>query len=213
MEKISLYDLLSVLLPGAILTLSIEMLMLNLGFEYDSVATNQYFSLTIFLSFSIFLGSLINISTRGLLKIYRKIGLYTSIYQIYEQAQALNTIKPFYKKLMDKLCSDDCSKEQKVEQLWSEIYFELEATEKIGSPKSFQSFYFFFRNFFTLTILLYIPLIIVIIINWISFKYLIFLAVNILGTFLSVYAGKWYRERMVERMFWTFYSLNKNKQL
>ena len=76
MEKISLYDLLSILLPGALLTLAIEVIINDFGLKIDSLETNNYFKLTLFLSSSIYIGSLINISTKKLLKIYKNLCLY-----------------------------------------------------------------------------------------------------------------------------------------
>jgi hypothetical protein len=213
MEKLSLYDLLSVLLPGALLTLFIEFIAMDYGLDLKSLKFNQYFILTIFLSSSIFLGSLINILTRVFFKFYRKIGLYTSVFKIYNKSKSLNQIQYYFddmlKKINPKHLTTD-TKHQRIENLWSEIYYELEATEKIKTPKAFQSFYFFFRNFFTLGIILFIPLIIQNLLFWFSIKYAVLFGINIIGIFISLFAGKWYRERMVERMFWTYYSLHKN---
>jgi len=216
MEKLSLYDLLSVLLPGALLTLFIEVVATDYGLDLNSLKINQYFRLTIFLTSSIFLGSLVNIITRILFKIYRKIGLFTSVYKIYKKSKNLKQIHAFFDKMMqaiDKRHLKKDSKHERIEYLWNEIYYELEATDKIKTPKAFQSFYFFFRNFFTLGLILLLFLPILVAIKWVSIKYTLLLGVNILGIIMSSFAGKWYRERMVERMFWTYYSLNKNNNL
>jgi len=209
MEKLSLYDLLSILLPGALLTLAIEVIANDFGLKIDSLEINNYFKLTLFLSSSIFIGSLINISTRRLLKIYKKTGLFTPLKTIYKSSTELELIKPFFKKKMNSLAFD--SKKEKLEQLWPIVYYELEATGKISSPKTFQSFYFFFRNFFTLGIILFLPLLFQLIFHCFSPKYIFLCSINVLGIFLSISAAKWNRVKMVERMFWTYYSLNKNK--
>ena len=209
MEKISLYDLLSILLPGAILTLAIEVMATDFGLKINNLEINNYFKLTLFLSFSIFIGSFINILTRKSLKIYKKIGLYTPLKTIYKSSTEIELIKPFLKKKMNSLAFD--SKEEKLEQLWSVVYYELEATGKISSPKAFQSFYFFFRNFFTLGVILLALLIIQMSVICFSPKYIFLCSINILGIFLSISAARWNRVKMVERMFWTYYSLNKNK--
>jgi len=209
MEKISLYDLLSILLPGALLTLAIEVIINDFGLKIDSLETNNYFKLTLFLSSSIYIGSLINISTKKLLKIYKKIGLFTPLKTIYKSSTELELIKPFLKKKMNSLAFD--SKKEKLEQLWSVVYYELEATGKISSPKAFQSFYFFFRNFFTLGIILFLPLLFQLMFHCFSPKYIFLCSINVLGLFLSISAAKWNRVKMVERIFWTYYSLNKNK--
>lgn len=211
MEKISLYDLLSILLPGALLTLVIEVMIYDFGLKIDGLEINNYFKLTLFLSSSIFMGSFVNILTRKFLKLYEKIGLFTPLRKIFESSTELELIKPFLKKKMNLLAFD--SKEEKLEQLWSVVYFELEANGKISNPKAFQSFYFFFRNFFTLGVILFLPLLFQLIFHCFSPKYIFLCSINFLGVFLSISAAKWNRVRMMERMFWTYYSLNKKPKL
>jgi hypothetical protein len=218
MQKLSLYDLLSVLLPGAILTLVIEFIGLNFGIEVSSSDLNEYFTLTLFLSSSIFLGSIINISTRNLLNLYKFIGLYTPLSQIYSKSLGLVHIKPFFQNILDSFTIDfskndndsiENIEKRKLEHLWSIIYYELEAKEDIGAPKAFQSFYFFFRNFFTLGIILFFPLLFLMINKHYEEQYLLFFVFNLISILLSIPAARWNRKQMTERMFWTYYSLNK----
>lgn len=214
MEKLSLYDFLSVLLPGALLTLFIEVLASDLGLEIKGLKINQYFRLTLFLTSAIFLGSLINISTRFFFKFYRKINLFTSIIDIYTKSKSLKYIRYYFDDILidtqiPQLNTDNSN--ANIENLWNEIYYELEATDKIKVPKSFQSFYFFFRNFFTLGMILFPVLTFLFIYNRCAInKYTLLFIINIIGLLISLYVGKWYRGRMVERMFWTYYSLHKN---
>lgn len=214
MEKLSLYDFLSVLLPGALLTLLIEVVATDFGLDLERHEINQYFRLTLFLTSAIFLGSLINISTRFFFKFYRKIKLYTSIIDIYTKSKSLKHIRYYFDDLMVNSQIPQLKTDIKflnIENLWNEIYYELEATDKIKVPKAFQSFYFFFRNFFTLGMILFPVLTFAFIYNRCAInKYTLLFIINIIGLLISLYVGKWYRGRMVERMFWTYYSLHKN---
>jgi len=210
MEKLSLYDFLSVLLPGSLLTLFLLFFVRDLGVDFKQIELNQYFSLMVFLSFSIFLGSIINILTRSLLdKPYKAIGLYEPISKIYSKFSKGKLLEPYYEEMMNKL-SPEKDFDEKIEDVWAKIYYTLEANNKIAVPKSFQSFYFFFRNFFTLGLLLLIPA--VIMLCYYQFNYYLYtLILTILIMVLSIFSAKWNRKKMVERMFWTYYVLYGEK--
>ena len=213
MEKISLYDLLSILLPGAIFTLFIEFMFFQFNWHIDNYEVNEYFKLTIFLSSSIFFGSIINILTRALLdKYYKKTWLYKPIPDIYKKLYSdenLPIVKFFTKKLNE---IEDNNFNNKIESLWDEIYFELESNNKIKTAKDFQSFYFFFRNFFTLGLLLFLVLI-VLTIGWYHTKsvFAYLLGFDVIMMILSIISAKWNRKQMAKRLFWTYYSLHKNE--
>jgi len=207
MEKISLYSLLSVLLPGAILTLLIDLFLKNVGIDLSNYEFNNYLILTVFLSTSIFIGSLIDVLTRNMLGKYRRIGLNTPIYTYYKEDKFLAQIKPFINADMQKRYK--ATDEGAIEQYWSLIYYDLEAKGNITVPKSFQSFYFFFRNFFTLGWLMAIMIIVLLLIKYDNMLLLI-LSATIIMMIISVFVGRWYRKKMIERTFWTYYSLYKN---
>jgi hypothetical protein len=161
-----------------------------------------------FLSSSLFLGSILNILTRYLLKFYIKIWLYTPIYIIYDKVVLLKQIKPFINQKIEQLYGEITN--ENIVLFWSEVYFELEATQKINTSKAYQSFYYFFRNFFTLSVILFIPLLFQLFLNDFSVNHLLFFSINFSSIFFSLFAARWNREKMVERVFWTYYSLNKN---
>ena len=103
----------------------------------------------------------------------------------------------------------DVKSTEPIDFIWSTIYYELEAKEQISSPKTFQSFYFFFRNFFTIGVLLLIPAAFSFKVIGFNIEYLMLITTIITSILLSIYAGRWYRAKMVERLLWTYYSLNK----
>jgi len=93
----------------------------------------------------------------------------------------------------------------------------LEANKQINVPKNFQSFYFFFRNFFTLGLLVLTLTIVVYIIDLLyqpfhleTVKYIYLIVVSVFVIIVSIIAANWNRKMMVKRMFWTYYSLYKN---
>ncbi len=211
MDKLSLYDLLSILLPGSLVSLFLVMIFNDLGYDLVGFELNDYFWLTIYLSSAFFLGSAINILTRSILgfKFYRKFGLYAPIHELFEKASANNQLKSFYDNF-DVPNVDKKNREKRTAYIWDEIYFSLEADNKISVPKSFQSFYFFFRNFFTLGFILLVLMIAPVLIHGFTKKYFILLGVILLGMAISVLAAKWNRKMMVSRVYWTYYSLHKN---
>jgi hypothetical protein len=100
---------------------------------------------------------------------------------------------------------------ERIERLWSEIFYEMEAKDQIKIPKSYQSFYFFFRNFFTLSIILILFITLIQIFYYKPHLLALMLSANIIALITSYIGAKWNRKKMIERMFWTYYSLYKNK--
>lgn len=212
MEKISLYDFLSVLLPGALLTLAIKTTIPDAYLGIEKIKLNNYFLLTVFLSMALFLGSCINVLTRNLLDLYKRFGIHTPLKKIYdEKLNDLAIIKPFFTQMMQSLDIESTSENVRFYALWDIIYFELESTNTIAPSKAFQSFYFFFRNFFTLGFFLFLLMGISMLMHGFSTKYIPLIITNLTMIFLSILAGEWNRKKMVERIFWTYYSLHKNK--
>lgn len=138
------------------------------------------------------------------------IPIHTDLEKIYNTSKSLVPIKPFFEEKMTALALKGSDKSH-FDFLWSTIYFELEATNSITPSKDFQSFYFFFRNFFTLGFFLFLVIGVSIFINGFSDQYIPLLIANSIMIVLSIPAGEWNRKKMVERIFWTYYSLHNNK--
>jgi len=213
MEKVPFFDLLTILLPGALLTLAIQLFASEFYIPSIHIEMSQYFMLTIFLGSSIFLGSLLNYITELILPFLRKIGIHTPIEKLYPKINKNLIINDFYEKMKNEISSvfkDDPSEHDKIEGVWSIIYFYLEVNEKNGAPKTYQSFYFFFRNFFTLCTFLLVPLTVFIFTSADSEKYIVLSIINFIAIILSVFASRWNRMKMVERVFWNYYSLKRD---
>lgn len=208
MDKLSLYNLLSVLLPGALLSFIIKLLLESHGFILNSLENQAFFSVFIYSSTSLFLGSLINILAIVCEKFLTRIGLHDSIEKIAQNYQTTTAIKAFIDQELKK--TEEETEYNQYESLWSEMYYNLEANDKISIPKDFQSFYFFFRNFFMLGLIVLTLLVLQMVIIGISTFYITLFITCIVVSLLSIIAGRWYRKKMVERLFWTYYSLYKN---
>lgn len=215
MEKLSLYDLLSFLLPGAVAaTLLYFGFLENQHFDFSKI--NDQLASVIFIAVSFFIGSIIHFAfdIKPFKVLIRILGLYEKIPDIYYQNKI--ELKSYVKetfiedlKQFEKYGIKDDS--NKIEHLWSKIYYKLEAEEKITTPKSFQSFYFFFRNIASICIITIVVAAIMVIIKGISDTRIITLVIAFIVLVLSILAGRMHRRKMVDRMFWTYYSLYKNK--
>jgi len=208
MEKISFYDLLSLLLPGSLCSLFILIVANDFGINWNILLLNESYQLIVFLSSAFILGSSIDIVTRKSLKYYGMIGLYNPIYKIYTKLAKGTPLEPFYKDLKQ-FTGDEKEDNEKMEVLWSEIFYDLEAKDRINVPKTYQSFYFFYRNFITLSI----PIVLVSLFMMTKFpdKYTCIFVISIIVMLLSFFNARWNRIKMVDRTFWIYYSLNKNR--
>ena len=209
MEKISFFDFLSIVLPGAILTIFIVMFSLDEGLVIDSLVMNEFFGVTIFLSISIFLGSLINIQTWQILRFHKWIGIHKSIYHLYNKATSLDKVREYFDKEMSEYQNEENDFE-KMERLWSEVYYKLEAHDQIRSPKIYKSYYFFFRNFFTLGLILILLHLSFYGLSGCQVHYLNLLFLDLFIIITSYLGARWNRSQMVKHMFWTYYSIYKS---
>ena len=101
------------------------------------------------------------------------------------------------------------------------MYYELEHFDKISYAKTFQSFYFFFRQLVTVfsTILL-ISIGIYLFRNLLRLEYwadhycfiIKFVVGCLLMIFTCVQLAKWYSKRMVLKMYWAYYSFLNNQE-
>lgn len=236
MEKLSLYDILNVLLPGIIFYFFLSQIdAVYQWFPEDSFTvfetSNEIKKLGVWLGISLFLGASLNVVNFIILKKkwYGKLfGIYTDVFTIYDKMKDLHpTFNLLFNKkgvlwygkeifLRDEVYSKLNKNEQKEIQnfqdnFYSRVYYELEYLGKIEQPKTFQSFYFFFRqNLLTSSILLLFSIIAHIMymaVNGWNFQaahVYLFLSLITLGI-LSKLLASWYRAKMVRKMYWTYF--------
>lgn len=216
MEKLSLFDILSFILPGAIATVLLWYLSAYY-FPVDLSKLNSEFSSILFIAVSFFLGSVIHYSfdLKPVSSLLKKMGLYECVSSIYRLRLKESYVKDYYQPMLKRFESLGYKTEdEQLEEVWSIIYYKLEAENKINTPKSYQSFYFFFRNTAILCILTLIGSFIVLIFSLggcsdsvtVS-ETLLFIFLGAVVLLLSIVGGKMHRRKMVLKMFWTYFSL------
>lgn len=232
MNKFSLYDFLSLIFPGAVFLLLINAIRLILGiFPGFNLMENWETIILI----SIISGAILYVLSFYIENkakwIYHCFGIHKNILDIYMQnhyfhsfinpvlnkqsvewyGESIFKVKNEYNELPDK-------QKKKIRNMHSEfygrMYHVLDFEGKLEIPKSFQSFYFFFRQLviavsvtllivlaYTLSMLLYgwqyygIPLLTL----GLCFSVLIILIL------VFSWLARWYRNRMVIKMYWFFY--------
>lgn len=218
MEKLSIYELLSYILPGFLVVLIFDLYHHTIfGENYLLESESIGESLVIFF-ISLFLGIMIHVLTFKIFmpkKWYQSL-MYRDVSLIVESHDELKKIVPFlnqeYKILREH--EELPAEEGQIEKnLFDFAYYYLETNDKIGPSKSFQSIYFCFRNVFTIGLfLLPISLFIAIFTLFYCFPQDVICiswtisGVNLLILVLIVPTASWLRVKMVERILRSYYS-------
>lgn len=218
MEKFSLYEILSFFIPGFILNFILQCYL-------------QYvFSFPVFLNFErnieenillicflIFTGIILHIFTFYLIKKIKwfKIVIMPSVQQISVQKENIQKIIPFLNEEYQKIKKHNENIENKneaIHYLFDFAYYYLEVNDKITAAKNFQSLYFWFRNMFTISLIL-IPTSITI---WIytlcsNFSYsqqnnsLFIMLLNFICFIFIILSARWLRIKTIEKVLWGYY--------
>lgn len=216
MEKLSLYELLSYVLPGfVVLELSkwYGSFFIDANFNLDGSQSNSLLQFVI----ALFLGIIIHVLT---FKIFMKRNwyknlIYISVQKISVENKFIQSAIPFLNKhyIAHRKHTEKPVNENEAENnLFDYAYYYLEINDKIAAAKSFQSLYFLFRNFFTIT-LIFLPITVITIVILYTQNYccclqrtvLTALILLIIIAFVLVYIGRWLREKTVEKVIWSYY--------
>jgi hypothetical protein len=158
---------------------------------------------------AIFLGAMVHILSFKILKVYRIIGLYKSTFNIYKESDHLSPIKKTIEqnvRIKFGKSETDSINEKEFGLFYDIVYYKLEAMDKIETARSFQSFYFFFRNFFLTSLIAIIILMAYSIICALPPFFWELLCAIVFMLLVSWYAAIWYRVKMTEKMLWAYYS-------
>jgi hypothetical protein len=232
MEKFSLYDLLSVLFPGVIF-----LYMLNMIRELFCLF--PLYELTdkweILIVMAVMAGGVIYVVsfllTSKLKWFYKRTGVYQDVCNLYQKAGIHQTVGSVLNKKANDWYGDNIyfstseydqlSVDRKIEicskqdEFYDRMYYELDYAGKLTSPKSFQSFYLFFRNVYLATFIGIALLIILYTINLIPPLHfanpdcgetVTDAVAFIIVFFSSNFIARWYRMRTVQKMYWFFYT-------
>ena len=227
MNKLSLYEILSFMVPGYIL-ISIVELYNQLVFSGNSLfdINNDVEKSMLYLALSLFVGLAIHIFTFELIKLSEKkkkiFGWYNRI--VYQTVQSLSKNNEFLIKIIPFLNEeyrkirqhdeDTVNKGEVEYNLFDIAYFYLETNDKITASKNYQSLYFWFRNMFTISLFL-IPVSVIILFIIFSDCFnsteqnnaLLILGFNFGLIFLIVYITRWLRKKFVTKVLYSYYTI------
>lgn len=215
MDKLSLYEILSFVIPGFIVIKLVDI------FRFLLLGSNNLFSSDnigdslILFCVSLIFGVIIHVLTTQItLKIsfFKKL-VYTSVKDV-ELGKYSKLIIPYLNEEYTKLKKHDCDEntsDQPTDYLFDFAYYYLEVNDKITQVKNFQSLYFMFRNFFTIGLIL-VP----ILLFTISYSYYnkldqtqnfgLSLLIVFIGLLVIIYVSRWLRIKMIERVFESYYA-------
>ncbi len=216
MDKLSLYDFLSFLLPGFIAVEWARFLYTAAGLPLiSSPAVYTYVELGfILLCVSFFTGLAIHCITFWAIRLkwYKRL-IFQPAGPVMKKS---NNLRPALPRL-EKLCAEKYgrslfhNKGELAPGFYDEAYFTLEGTDKMNSIKGFQSIYFFLRNVFTLCciaiptmLLAQVWLLISVIASpaiWIA------LLITTVIALLCLPLAHFSRKKMIDRLFWTYCTL------
>ena len=213
MEKFSLYNSLAILLPGSLPVFVLEILIKNSGNE-SLVTGSGFIDVAMLITASVFCGVMIHILSFKMLTVYKKIGIYTPICKIFKRSEYYAVMRDFFeekcKERFNFANDDEFCMDSNCDTFYDWMYYTLEVEDKIAVSKSFQSFYYFFRNFFTMALLIQMLIFVYNVFYGCLVKQNIIIYSMLFILFFSWYAAVWYRKNMVRKVFWTYYVLRNN---
>ena len=232
MEKFSLYDLLAVLFPGIIFLYMLNSIRELFGLFPLSELTDKWELLIVMAAVAGAVIYVISFLLTSKVKwLYKVMGLYQHISGLYQSADIHETVgtelnkkatewygkdiffsKSEYNQFSDTQKDEVCEFQ---DNFYDRMYYELDYAGKLTTPKSFQSFYLFFRNVFVATAISIVILLLLYLINLIPlFNFstpdgndTIITSIALIFIFLcSTHIARWYRERTIVKMYWYFYT-------
>lgn len=233
MEKFSFYDLLAVLFPGiAFLYLLDGVRNLFLLFPAYQISDQWIFFTLLATCLGALIYSISFLLTRSLQDYCPWTKMYRSVSTIYLQDEKIHQTLGdelnrravcWYQEAIffsaDAFNVFDADKQKRIAELqdafYDRMYYELDYADKLTVPKSFQSFYLFFRNLFWSTVFSMLLLILLYLVTLLPCFKLAEVSFTSVAMLFALYAivglisnrlACWYRERMVLKMYWFFYT-------
>ena len=241
MEKFSLYDFLGLLLPGVLFLFFMNLIFSMTGVDITQFsASDRILDLGLAFCLAIFAGAVFYTCNFYLIKrkwyncifgMYRDVNeLFRSFESSYETMRlTLNKkAKSWYgEEIFQSLTQQNDNNNinsTKLARLQSDfydrMYYELEYNEKIETPKTMQSFYFFFRQTALACATLITIISFLMILSLLNLKGFATITQDLLaiafGVFvlllISVKLARWFRRQMVFKMYWMFFTHIKNEK-
>lgn len=236
MDKFSIYELFSFIIPGYLAAKIIEYYLRLYGLDLPFPMEGKLDDNLLMLVVAIVLGVAIHVLTFKIIGIKNLAWLKSWIYKpeaeyiknskFGELPMIMPAVKECYEK--DKNHHDSTSEivisnDKKLDYYdWTFdfAYYYLEVNDKITQAKNFQSFYFLFRNLFVMSmvhfgILAILALVSFVkpeysILNW-NTLYMVLLLVAL--TWLFVLVTNWLRGKMIDRVLWSYYVDRRTKEI
>lgn len=215
MDKLSLYEILSFVIPGFIVIKLVDILRYQLLENNNLFSSDNIGDSLILFCVSLVIGVIIHVlTTQVILKMpFLKKLVYTSVKDV-ELGDYSKLIIPFlneeYARLKKHNCNEDTSN-QPTEYLFDFAYYYLEVNDKITQVKNFQSLYFMFRNFFTVGLIL-VPILLFTIFYTYCNKldqtqnFVLAFFIVLISLLVNIYVTRWLRIKMIERVFESYYA-------
>ncbi len=237
MDKLSIYELLSFIIPGYVAAKIIEYYLTFYGLRLPFPMEGSLDDNLLMLVVSIILGVAIHVLTFKIIGIkslktwkgwiYKPEAEYIKKSKFAELPMIMPAVKMMYeqdKHHKDNMSVITLSDDKKIEYYdWTFdfAYYYLEVNVKITQAKNFQSFYFLFRNLFVMSMVHFVLLIILGIASFfIDAGYSIInpgtgmmVLLLILLTWLIVVVTNWLRGKMIDRVLWSYYVDRRTKDI
>lgn len=204
MSKFSFYELFSFIFPGFVFIVTINELYLSINkFNDNDLATSL-----IIIILSLVVGLIIHIINTFLIsniKLFRWL-IMPSVQYISQKNNFIQKTIPFLNQEYLKVRQHDepdAKDNEAAPNLFDFAYHYLEVNGKIEASKHFQSFYFLFRNLFFITIAIII--LICFSLNLSGTELLLTIGGGLLSMVVFAFTARWSREKMVEKIFWSYY--------
>lgn len=220
MDKLSLYEILSFVVPGFLLVMLFNTYYVDvLGFESLLDMNSKIGDSVLLFCLSLFMGICIHVITFRFLKT-PKLKWYEKL--IFKTPQEISANNDFIKKVIPYLNKDyketrkhkeEASQPNEAEpNLFDFAYLYLEVNDKVTPAKNFQSMYFWFINMFTIGLFL-IPISFIILAltfygNYSSKAQILslqILIINLILIAIIIPVANWLREKLLEKVFWSYY--------
>jgi hypothetical protein len=226
MDRFSIYELLSYIVPGyvaaKILEYYLQLYDVTFPIPIDGTLDNNLLLLVV----AIVLGVAVHVLTFKLMSfnwfkklMYQKESHYIKNNKDGTLQRIMPAVTDFY--ISDKKHDDTISEIKFLDDTTFEYndltfdlaYYYLEVKDKVTQAKNFQSFYFLFRNLFTISLTHFLALLVLWIfgllkwsqVNINNWNTLIMVAVLLLFTVLIVIIAQWLRGKMIDRVLWSYY--------
>lgn len=229
MDKFSVYELLSFFIPGYISAKIVEYYFKLFEIKLPDATTSNISDSVLILVLAVFLGIIIHFLTFKLQKIcpmFQK-AVYPKevsfIRNSSELLMILPTLNEYYvkdKKYEEGIEEIDGGSFTYYEYIFDFCYYYLEVQDKITQSKNFQSFYFLFRNLFTIS-LLHLGVLFILLITdkfiytlgiWNINTLFIVLLLIALSALIAVIA-RFLRGKMITRVLWSYYLDRRIKEI